>query len=111
MGKARKVQTKGDSTAMTDLPSPCKYKCGTMLVGWDNDARAFEEEDGTLHSYERCIAIKNEKKAQGQGKITNTKESKEIAPSGKSDHYGEFEAKRQVILRGLEQLKKQVEGL
>ena len=98
---------------MVDLPSKCKYKCDTMLVSWNNEERAFEEEDGTLHSYERCIAIKNEKKAQGQSKTTNTQESKtsEIAPSGKSDHYGEFEAKRQVILRGLDQLKKQVEGL
>jgi len=84
-----------------------------MLVDWNDEVRAFEEEDGTLHSYERCIAIKNEKKSKGQSKITNTKESKtsETAPSGKSDHYGEFEAKRQVILRGLDLLKKQVEGL
>ena len=98
---------------MVDLPSKCKYNCGTMLVDWNDEVRAFEEEDGTLHSYERCIAIKNEKKAKGQSKITNTQESKtsETAPSGKSDHYGEFEAKRQVILRGLDLLKKQIEGL
>ena len=40
-------------------PRLCVYKCGTMLEGWDDDARKYKEAGtGGLHTKERCQEAK-----------------------------------------------------
>jgi len=40
-------------------PRTCIYKCGTMLDGWDDEARKYKEAGtGGLHTKERCQEAK-----------------------------------------------------
>jgi len=39
----------------------CKYDCGTEIT-WDNGSRTFKEQDGTVHSKERCAYVKSLRK-------------------------------------------------
>ena len=46
----------------------CKYTCGKDLT-WNKEANAFLEEDGTLHTKERCQQVKsNPSQNSDQGK-------------------------------------------
>jgi hypothetical protein len=90
---------------MVDLPTTCKYGCGTELVDWDNEERAFVEEDGTLHTYERCISIKNEKK-QSKTATTNPAAKQTVL----KDTPEIKDAKKTVILRELDKIKAMVEA-
>ena len=50
-------------TEMT--PRTCIYKCGTLLDGWDDEARKYKEAGtGGLHTKERCQEAKTKLEAK-----------------------------------------------
>jgi hypothetical protein len=49
-------------------PILCKYKCGVMLDGWDDEAHKYKEATtGGIHTKERCQEAKAKKEARGRG--------------------------------------------
>jgi len=49
-------------------PILCRYKCGTMLDGWDDEARKYKEAGtGGLHTKERCQEAKARLEAHNRG--------------------------------------------
>ena len=84
-------------------PKPCIYKCGTILDGWDDEARKYKEAGtGGLHTKERCQeakakgSLKDVQVPWGSGKVLGAIEEK-------NDHGNEdIFATKPVITKGID---------
>lgn len=80
-------------------PRLCKYLCGTMLDGFDEQARKYIEATGGLHTKERCQEAKSKKEQKGQK--TNVEaigKFAEVIAEDKDDHGNESYATSSQLL-------------